>query len=146
MEIYCLVTSTIDQVIHIHYCQSLYYLCLITIGMYNIFSLSAVSLQLVHASPISSQLVFHYHHHHYSHHSNFISQSEWIKNFLFYTTHILLNCPRSGPFHITPGSEYLQPPFRYNTKRETNDKCLTGTLEYHNCHKITVIWNHILLY
>jgi hypothetical protein len=45
---FCLITSTIDQVIHIHYCQSLYYLCLITIGMYNIFSLSAVSLQLVH--------------------------------------------------------------------------------------------------
>jgi hypothetical protein len=63
----------------------------------------------------------------------------------YHTTHILLNCPRSGPFHSTPGSEYLQPPFRSNTKRETNDKCLTGTLEYH-CHKITVIWNHILLY
>jgi uncharacterized membrane protein len=39
---------TIDEVIHIHYCQSLYYLCLITIGMYNKFSLSAVPLQLVH--------------------------------------------------------------------------------------------------
>ena len=32
----------------IHYCQSIYYLCLITIGMYILFSLSAVSLQLVH--------------------------------------------------------------------------------------------------
>ena len=45
---FCVITSTIDKVIHIHSCQSLYYLCLITIGMYNIFSLSAVSLQLVH--------------------------------------------------------------------------------------------------
>ena len=41
---FCLLTSTIDQVIHIHYCQSLYYLCLITIGMYNIFLLSTYNL------------------------------------------------------------------------------------------------------
>ena len=39
---------------------------------------------------------------------------------------ILLNCPRLRPFHSTPGSEYLQPPFRSYSKTETNDKCLTG--------------------
>ena len=57
------------------------------------------------------------------------------KNFLWHHSYY----SRSGPFHSISGSHYmyLQPPFRSNTKRERNDKCLTGTMEDH-CHKITV--------
>jgi hypothetical protein len=39
------------------------------------------------ASPVSSQLVFHKHHPHYCHHSNFINQSQWIKNFLSHNSY-----------------------------------------------------------
>jgi hypothetical protein len=32
---FCLLNRKIDQFLHIHYCQSLHYLCLVTTGMYN---------------------------------------------------------------------------------------------------------------